>query len=103
MKNHEHFNNSREHFNNSKENFFNFDKVEDSTPIFKQPVQTSQDESTSEIDNRLPKNACMQMYEPKFQEVSDVCSPVATYKDEFNAQGLNFPEGFNSPNIGAPL
>lgn len=98
-----HYMKRKDYFSNLKENFFNFNKVEDSNPIFKQPVLPSQDESSSEIDNRLPNKACMQMYEPKFQEVSNVCSPVATYKDEFNAQGLNFPEGFNSPNVGAPL
>ena len=47
--------------------------------------------------------ACMQNYVPKFESVGNVCSPTATFKNELNAQGLNFPEGFNSPDIGSPL
>jgi hypothetical protein len=51
----------------------------------------------------LNEEVCLKNYRPNFESVGDVCSPTATFKDEFNAQGLNFPEGFNSPDIGSPL
>ena len=49
------------------------------------------------------KNSCMGNYVPKFETVNDVCNPVATFKNELNAQGLNSPEGFNSLVTGSPL
>lgn len=51
----------------------------------------------------LNEEVCLKNYRPNFESVGDVCSPTATFKDEFNAQGLNFPEGFNSPDVGSPL
>ena len=50
----------------------------------------------------LPES-CMQNYIPRFEAVSDVCSPTATFKNELNAQGLNFPEGFDHTVNGSPL
>jgi hypothetical protein len=47
--------------------------------------------------------SCMQNYTPQFETVSDVCTPTATFKNELNAQGLNFPEGFNHTVNGSPL
>ena len=47
--------------------------------------------------------SCMQNYAPQFEAVGDVCSPTATFKNELNAQGLNFPEGFNHTVVGSPL
>ena len=47
--------------------------------------------------------SCMQNYTPRFETVSDVCTPTATFKNELNAQGLNFPEGFNNTVNGSPL
>lgn len=47
--------------------------------------------------------SCMQNYEPRFEAVSDVCTPTATFKNELNAQGLNFPEGFDHTFNGSPL
>jgi len=49
------------------------------------------------------KASCLKSYTPQFESVGDVCSPTATFKNEFNAQGLNYPEGFNSPVTGSPL
>lgn len=48
-------------------------------------------------------DSCMQNYVPRFESVSDVCSPTATFKNELNAQGLNFPEGFDQTVNGSPL
>jgi hypothetical protein len=47
--------------------------------------------------------SCMQTYTPMFESVGNVCSPTATFKNELNAQGLNYPEGFNHPVHGSPL
>lgn len=76
------------------ENFLNVDQIDN---------ESSMNNSSDEINNSLPKSACMEMYDPKFESINDVCSPTATFKNELNAQGLNYPEGFNSPYIGSPL
>lgn len=47
--------------------------------------------------------ACMDMYVPQFESVGNVCEPTATYKGELNAQGMNFPEGFDFTGMGSPL
>jgi hypothetical protein len=47
------------------------------------------------MNNALSKKKCMQNYYPQNENVGDVCSPVATYQDEFNAQGLNSPIGYD--------
>lgn len=49
-----------------------------------------------------PSN-CIKEYTPKFEAVGNVCEPVATFKNELNAQGLNFPEGFDSNVVGSVL
>ena len=54
-------------------------------------------------NNMLTENECIQNYVPQYESVGNVCSPTATFKNEFNTQGLNYPEGFNSPVIGSPL
>ena len=45
----------------------------------------------------------MKEYTPKFEAVGNVCEPVATFKGELNAQGLNFPEGFDTNVVGSVL
>ena len=50
----------------------------------------------------MPSN-CIKEYTPKFEAVGNVCEPVATFKNELNAQGLNFPEGFDSNVVGSVL
>lgn len=57
----------------------------------------------TENNSNLSKNDCLLNYVPKFETVSDVCSPTATFKGELNSQGLNYPEGFNNVVIGSPL
>ena len=47
------------------------------------------------MNNTLTETECLQNYSPKFDSVSNICSPVATFNDEFNAQGLNYPIGYN--------
>jgi len=47
--------------------------------------------------------SCLSTYTPQFETLGDPCVPTATFQNEFNAQGLNFPEGFNSPVVGSPL
>ena len=47
------------------------------------------------MNNTLTETECLQNYKPKFDSVGNVCSPVATFNDEFNAQGLNYPIGYN--------
>jgi len=54
-------------------------------------------------NSTLNEEVCLKNYTPHFESVGDVCNPTATFKDEFNTQGLNFPEGFNSPDVGSPL
>jgi hypothetical protein len=53
------------------------------------------------VENK--KENCKSLYTSRFENISDVCSPVNTFKDSLNAQGLNSPEGYNSITIGAPL
>jgi hypothetical protein len=53
------------------------------------------------VENK--KENCKSLYTSRFENISDVCSPVNTFKDSLNAQGLNSPEGFNSNVFGSPL
>lgn len=66
-----------------------------------QPVQQVNKQSSQQ--NVLNNKECMNMYTPRFESLSDVCTPTATFKNELNAQGLNFPEGFDSTVVGSPL
>ena len=65
------------------------------------------EENLSNVSNlnnsNLNNSECLNNYTPRFEEVGDVCSPVATFQNELNAQGLNFPEGFDSTGMGSPL
>lgn len=96
-----------ESFTNNKniESFFSLDQY-NNNPIPSNNVSNSPKSSSEnyEINNSLSNSSCMEMYDPKFETISDVCSPTATFKNELNAQGLNFPEGHNSfPYLGSPL
>ena len=46
---------------------------------------------------------CKSLYTPEFEAVGNVCSPVSTFQNELNAQGLNSPEGFGGDVMGSPL
>lgn len=56
---------------------------------------TSEESSNSMMDNSLNITECLQNYDPEHQKVGDLCKPVATFKGEYNAQGLNYPIGYN--------
>jgi hypothetical protein len=56
---------------------------------------SSEESSGSMMNNSLNKTECLQNYHPKHQTVGNLCQPVATFEGEFNAQGLNYPIGFN--------
>jgi hypothetical protein len=97
----------KESFTNNKniESFFSLDQY-NNNPIPSNNISNSQKSLSEnyEINNSLSNSSCMEMYDPKFETISDVCSPTATFKNELNAQGLNFPEGHNSsPYLGSPL
>jgi len=97
----------KESFTNNKniESFFSLDQY-NNNPIPSNNASKSPKSSSEnyEINNSLSNSSCMEMYDPKFETISDVCSPTATFKNELNAQGLNFPEGHNSsPYLGSPL
>ena len=60
------------------------------------------------IKNNIPEKinydkSCLQSYVPMHESVGNVCSPTQTFKNELNAQGLNYPEGFNNTIVGSPL
>jgi len=96
----------QEPFRNIKENFFpmqhstetsaNFDPM-----INRQIMKNNIKEESPEKINY--DKSCMQTYTPMFESVGNVCSPTATFKNELNAQGLNYPEGFNHPVQGSLL
>ena len=67
----------------------------------KKQIQVKE-EDLSHLSN-LSNSECLNNYTPRFEEVGDVCSPVATFQNELNTQGLNFPEGFDSTGMGSPL
>ena len=50
---------------------------------------------TNIMNNTLTETECLQNYSPKFDSVGNICNPVETFEDEFNAQGLNYPIGYN--------
>lgn len=90
-------NRNKEKINNDSPKFHQ-DKVNDTKCGQLTPLANCSKESSN-----LTTNVCMDNYVPRFESISDVCSPTATFKDEFNAQGLNFPEGFDMTNVGSPL
>jgi len=66
-------------------------------------LNTRQKKTSNENKTMKNKSECMDMYVPQFEAVGNVCSPVATFQGELNAQGLNYPEGFDHNVDGAPL
>ena len=86
---------------------------EESSPMLKSrkehffPMMT---EKTDVFEESKPKQAskssadCMLNYTPQYESVGNVCTPVATFQNELNTQGLNFPEGFDFPGAnGSPI
>lgn len=66
-------------------------------------VTSNQLVNKKNLQQNVLNKECINMYTPRFESLSDVCTPTATFKNELNAQGLNFPEGFNSTVVGSPL
>lgn len=66
-------------------------------------IDSSSFEISSDKQEQKTESSCLQNYTPQFESTGDVCAPTATFKNELNAQGLNYPEGFNSPVVGSPL
>ena len=88
---------------NTKEHFFPLGNPNDDERI---GTQTRQ-KTISNSNNTLVSgnSSCMDLYEPHFESVSNVCDPVATFQGELNAQGINSgsPDGFDSIAVGSPL
>jgi hypothetical protein len=85
----------------TREHFFPFDNNQESVNT---DTINSNDNYQGELSDKTNDDkSCMQTYTPIFESVGDVCSPTATFKNEFNAQGLNYPEGYLNPVIGSPL
>ena len=87
--------------NPTKENFFPL--MNNDTKINMQQTDNSSQISNEVSNSNLNKNECLNNYTPRFEEVGDICAPTATFQNELNAQGLNFPEGFDSAGMGSPL
>ena len=102
---HEKFSNNS-HNKNQHENFFPLQNTEHFFPI--DNVDPNSNNYVSKINNKVKpvdnnEVSCLQNYTPMYESVGDVCTPTATFKNELNAQGLNFPEGFDSIVNGSPL
>jgi hypothetical protein len=90
----------------NKEHFFPFIDQQDSNGNnFKSnEVSSEQKNYNNQMSNSLSTADCMLNYVPQTEAVGNVCAPVATFTNELNAQGLNFPEGFDFPGTtGSPL
>ena len=93
-----------------KESFFPLVNEDDKSKSFDMRLKnTNVNTRSNSSDEHRPSGninvpeSCMQNYAPRFESVSDVCTPTATFKNELNAQGLNFPEGFDHTVNGSPL
>ena len=69
----------------------------------KQADYTNKNQPVKMNQNVKMNQSCLNTYTPEFETIGDPCVPTATFQNEFNTQGLNFPEGFNSPVSGSPL
>ena len=83
--------------------------VEGFFPLMGVPDVQNNDKVMMNNSDIKEDSSCMKSYVPHFETVGDVCSPTATFKNELNAQGLNYPEGYNqmshnsSVSSGSPL
>lgn len=96
---------------NTNEHFFPLINEDVSTfdPRIDTRIDTQLSNVNVETKRKETKNtnqvvsSCMDMYVPHYESVGNVCEPTATFKNELNAQGLNYPEGFDSITSGSPL
>ena len=102
--NHEKFTDKEDNNDEDKEKFFPLMNVSEQKENFFPGVTEHVDANSFDPSQKhdTPSN-CMKEYTPKFEAVGNVCEPVATFKNEFNAQGLNFPEGFDTNVVGSVL
>ena len=84
---------SKPNVTEEKESFF---------PLVKEDVNGADFEIMQKKDT-LSNAKCMDEYTPRYESVSNVCAPVATFENELNAQGLNFPEGYDQTVVGSVL
>ncbi len=79
----------------------------DSESMFAMPSSQKQTSGRHPSHNvpssNLSQSECMNLYTPHFEAVGNVCQPTATFQNELNAQGLNYPEGFDDVTMGSPL
>jgi len=91
----------------NREHFFPFvDQQDLNGNNFKSNEVSSEQKANTnnQMSNSLSTADCMLNYVPQTEAVGNVCAPVATFTNELNAQGLNFPEGFDFPGTtGSPL
>jgi hypothetical protein len=99
----------KKHMNQNKkvEHFFPADSSSTGNAFDIRLKNTNVDTKQTDYANKNQpvkiNQSCLSTYTPDFETLSDPCVPTATFQNEFNAQGLNFPEGFNSPVVGSPL
>jgi hypothetical protein len=85
-----------------KEHFFPM--MTENTTTFEENKPNKQIHSTRTTQSAQTSADCMLNYTPTHESVGNVCTPVATFQNELNAQGLNFPEGFDFPGAnGSPI
>lgn len=78
---------------------------DDTVESFMSVPMVTKDSNIKETSNmsNLNMKECLNNYSPKNMEVNNVCNPVATYQGEMNAQGLNYPIGFDKNNDQYPV
>ena len=84
---------------NTVESFFPFDD----NKVLMENNKVLMENNKNNVEKQNNKNNCLDTYIPHYESVGNVCDPTATFQNELNAQGLNSPEGFNSPDFGSPL
>ena len=86
-----------------KEHFFPMQTQDNVEPSFNPTMPQKNMKKINKQQQQQPESECMQLYTPRFEQLSNVCEPTSTFKGELNAQGLNYPEGFDSTVMGSPL
>lgn len=86
-----------------KDNLENEDNDSTIESFFPFDIRNNKNVYNNDIKMPEVNNNCLNNYTPHYESISDVCAPTETFKHELNAQGLNNPEGFNSPDFGSPI
>ena len=89
--------NNRKHYESFVPNMMyndnNVNNVNNVNNDFNQ-LNNNQNIQSNVSNSKLNADTCLQNYTPMHESIGDVCSPVATFTNELNAQGLNYPEGY---------